>query len=88
MLFLKALSMNVDLVRDALLLSTLVNSALLILWFLFFTVGRDWTSRFHGIWFRFSVERFDAIHYAGMTFYTIVIVFFNVAPLVALSVVV
>jgi hypothetical protein len=43
--------------------------------------------RLHGRWFRLSDERFDAIHYAGMTIYKIGILLFNLMPYVALRIV-
>jgi len=67
-----------------LLFSTLINYALLIVWFLAFVNARDWMRRFHGRWFKLPDATFDAIHYGGMAAYKIGIVLFNLAPLLAL----
>ncbi len=41
--------------------------------------------RFHGRWFRLSDERFDALHYAGMSIYKIGVLLFNLVPWLALE---
>lgn len=79
--------MNIELIREILLLSTLINYGLLILWFVFFSLAHDWMYRLHGRWFRLTIEQFDAIHYAGMAFYKIGIFLFNLIPLIALYIV-
>ncbi|MGA0032214.1 MAG: DUF6868 family protein [Burkholderiales bacterium] len=61
--------MTIDIVRDVLLWCTVINYGLLLWWYLTFVLMHDWMYRFHGRWFRLSVEQFDAIHYAGMAVY-------------------
>ena len=79
--------MTVEIVRDVLAWSTVINFALLIFWFLFFSLAHDWLYRYHGKWFTLSVEKFDAIHYAGMAFFKLCIFLFNLAPYLALRIV-
>ncbi len=79
--------MTIDMVRNALLWCFIINTGLLLWWFLFFTLGHDWIYRFHGKWFKLPVEKFDAIHYAGMTFLKIFIFVFNIVPYFALLIV-
>jgi len=79
--------MAIDLVRDALLWCFIINIGILIWWFLFFSLAHDWVYQFHGKWFKLSVEKFDAIHYASMAFYKICIFVFNIVPYFALSIV-
>jgi len=79
--------MNVDMALDFLLWCAVINYGVLLLWFLFFTFAHDWMYRFHGRWFRLSVEQFDAIHYAGMAVYKLGIILFNIVPYVALHIV-
>lgn len=79
--------MTVDLLREVLGWSALINYAVLILWFLVFVFARDWMYRLHGQWFKLSPERFDAIHYAAMAFYKLCIFVFNLAPYLALRIV-
>jgi len=79
--------MNLGVARDILLWCTVVNYGVLLWWFLFFRFAHDWMYRFHGRWFRISMEQFDAIHYGGMAIYKIGILLFNLVPYVALLIV-
>jgi len=79
--------MTIYMVRDALLWCFIINMGLLLWWFVFFTLAHDWIYRFHGKWFKLSVDKFDAIHYAGMAFFKICILFFNIVPYFALLIV-
>ncbi len=79
--------MTIYMVRDALLWCFIINMGLLLWWFMFFTLAHDWVYRFHGKWFKLSVDKFDAIHYAGMAFFKIFILFFNIVPYFALLIV-
>lgn len=63
---------------------TVLNYAVLSIWFLVFVVAHDRIHRLHGVWFQLSVERFDAIHYAGMSVYKIGVLLFNLVPYLAL----
>lgn len=67
-----------------LLFSTLVNYAVLVVWFLAFVNARDGMRSLHGRWFRLPDATFDAVHYGGMAAYKIGILLFNLAPLLAL----
>lgn len=64
--------------------STVVNWAILLLWFAIFALAGDWMRRLHGRWFRLSAEQFNAIHYAGMAAYKILILLFNLVPYLVL----
>jgi hypothetical protein len=79
--------MNIGLTREFLLWCTIINFGILMVWWLFFVVARDWMHRFHGKWFRLSDERFDAAHYTGMAVFKIGIILFNLVPLVVLYIV-
>ncbi len=63
---------------------TVINYAVLIIWFLALIFARDAIYRMHAKWFKLSVESFDAINYGGMAVYKIGILLLNVAPLIAL----
>jgi hypothetical protein len=78
--------MTVDIIRDVLAWCTVINFALLLWWFMFFSLARDWVYRVHTRWFRISEEKFDAIHYAGMAFFKICIFVFNLVPYLALRI--
>ena len=79
--------MTIDMVRDMFLWCSVINAGLLLLWFLFLTCAHDWVYRMHSRWFGIPVERFDAIHYAGMTFFKLSIFLFNLVPYLALRIV-
>ncbi len=79
--------MTVETIRDVLAWCTVINVAVLLLWFLFFSRAHDWTYGLHAKWFALPVEKFDAIHYAGMAFFKLSIILFNLAPYLALRIV-
>ena len=76
--------MTIEIVRDALLWCFIINMGLLLWWFVLFTFAHDWVYRFHGKWFKLSVDTFDAIHYCGIALFKTCIFFFNVVPYFAL----
>ncbi len=80
--------MAVDTIRDVLGWCAVINLGLLLWWFLFFMLAHDWIYRIHGKWFKLPVERFDALHYAGMAFFKICILLFNIVPYLAIRIVV
>ena len=79
--------MTLETIRSTLAWCAVIDIVLLIWWFLFFTLAHDWTYRMHSKWFKLSVERFDAIHYAGMALFKISIWLFNLVPYFALRIV-
>ena len=79
--------MTIETVRSFLGWCSIINMGLLLWWFLFITLAHDWTYRFHGKWLNLSVAKFDAIHYAGITFFKISIFLFNLVPYFALRIV-
>ena len=79
--------MTLEVIRDMLGWCTIINWIALLWWLLFFMLAHDWMYRFHGKWFKISVEKFDAIHYGGMVFYKLAIFLFNLVPYLALRIV-
>ena len=79
--------MTVELLRDVLGWSAVINYAVLLLWFLIFRFGHDWMYGLHRQWFKLSPESFDAIQYAGMAFLKLCVFVFNLAPYLALRMV-
>jgi len=77
--------MTIGITRDFLLWCTVIDYGVLVVWFLVFVFAHDWLQRLHGKWFLLSRERFDALHYAGMSIFKIGILLFNLVPLVVLS---
>ena len=79
--------MTVEILRDFLAWCSLINLGLLLFWVLWLKLAHDFVYRMHGKWFNLSVERFDALHYAGMLFFKIGIFLFNLVPYFALRIV-
>ena len=79
--------MTLEIVRDTLAWCAVINIILLLWWFLFFKLAHDWIYRYHSTGFNLSMDRFDAIHYAGMAAYKMGIWLFNLAPYFALRIV-
>jgi hypothetical protein len=58
--------MDLLVVRAVLAWCSVMDIALVLLWFVGFAVAHDWMYRLHSKCFKLSVEEFDAIHYKGM----------------------
>jgi hypothetical protein len=80
--------MTVEQIRDVLAWCAVINIGLLLWWFLMFALAHDFIYRLHGKWFKLTVERFDAIQYAGMAFFKIGIFLLNIVPYLALRIVI
>ena len=80
--------MTVEQISDVLAWCAVINVGLLLWWFLMFALAHDFVYRLHGKWFKLTVERFDAIHYAGMAFFKIGIFLLNIVPYLALRIVI
>ena len=65
--------------------STVINYAVLILWFLFFSLGHDFMYNLHSRWFNLRLDTFDALHYGLMGGYKLIIFVFNLAPWLVLT---
>lgn len=78
--------MTLDIIRDALMWSTLINLVLFLWWIGVVVFAHDFVYAMHTKWFELSRERFDAIHYAGMALYKMAIILFNLVPWIALSI--
>ncbi len=79
--------MSIEVTRNLLLWSTIINWGILLVWFLLFALARDWVQRIHSRWFRLSRDQFDAIHYAVMGIFKIGIILFNLVPYIVLCIV-
>jgi hypothetical protein len=79
--------MTIESIRAVLAGCSVIDIGLLLFWFLFFSLAHDWIYRFHRQWFNLSVEKFDAIHYAGMALFKISIWLFNLVPYLAMRIV-
>lgn len=64
--------------------SVVCNMIFLMWWFFIFSFAHDALYRLHSKWFKIPVETFNAIHYAGIAFYKILIIIFNLVPYLVL----
>ena len=74
-------------VRAVLLWCTVINFGLLAFWSLLIMLAHDWIHRLMSKWFRLSSEQFDAINFAGIVFFKVGVILFNLVPYVALRIV-
>ncbi|MHA3048886.1 DUF6868 family protein [Acinetobacter sp. ANC 4641] len=77
--------MSYEVIRQVLLYATLINYAILIIWFLLFVFARQFLKRLQGSWFNLSDNTFNMIHYSGIAFYKIAIIMFNLVPWIAMT---
>jgi len=79
--------MTVETMRAALGWCSIINIGLLLWWFFAITVLHDWIYKIHSKWFKLSPATFNTIHYAGMAFFKIAVIVFNIVPYFALRIV-
>ena len=65
---------------------TVINYAILIVWFVAMLIGRDWIARLHAKLLGVSEDRVKTIHFYGIAFYKIGILLFNLVPYLALRI--
>jgi hypothetical protein len=78
--------MRVETLRSMLAWCTLLNYAILLVWFFVLMFARGWVFRLHIQWFKLSEEKFDTLHYQAMAVYKIFILVFNLTPYLALRI--
>ena len=76
--------MSIEVVRSALLWCTVINYAVLLIWFLLIVLPHKWLYRLWGRWFQLTAEQFDALNFGGIMLYKLGIMLFNLVPLLAL----
>ena len=79
--------MTVDTLREFLGWCAVINFGVLLVWFLAFALARDFIQDLHHRWFPLPVAHFTTLHYGGMGLFKLGILFFNVAPYLALHLV-
>ena len=75
--------MNIETLRHLLLWCTVINYGVLLLWAALSLVGFGWMQRLCSRWYGVSAEHFYAINFAGIAFYKVSILLFNLVPLIA-----
>jgi hypothetical protein len=82
----KGNTMSLTELMHLLLISTLINYAIVTIWFLVFVYAHESLYRLHARWFRLSPQDFDKLHYAAMAIYKIGVLLLNLVPLIAISI--
>ena len=75
--------MNAEQFMDLLQWSTLINLILLVFYGVMIMAARGFVYRMHSKMFPISEGQFDAIHYAGILFFKLLWLVFNLVPLLA-----
>ena len=78
--------MPIATVQAVLLYSTIINFAVLALWVVLMALPRRWM---HDLWGRLTgvtPGQFDAMSFAGILFYKVLTVLFNLVPYIALRI--
>ena len=78
--------MTIDALQGILGWGIVINIAFLLWWFLFIVFAHDWVYKMHTKWFKISVETFDAIHYAGIAFYKILMFVLFIIPYIVIRI--
>ena len=66
---------------------TVINSAILLWWWLAFAWMHDWVFKMHTRWYDLTKEKFDAIQYLVIGLLKIAIIVFNLVPYLALLII-
>ncbi len=74
-------------IREVLLWCAIINYGLLVVWGVLFLLPHGWLYRLNARLSRLSPEQLDTVNYAGMVFYKVSIILFNLAPYIALTIV-
>ena len=78
--------MTLELTREFLGWCVLIKFGLLLYWSLMLMFARNWVYRMHSRFLPVDVDRFNAIHYAGIAFYKIGIFVFLFVPWIVLHI--
>lgn len=78
--------MDLETLRAFLGWCTLINFALLLWWWAWIALAGDWVYRVHTGLIRIQLSRpaFDAVHYAAMSLFKLLVILFNVVPYLVL----
>ena len=79
--------MTIDTFHNMLQWSTLISIVCMLIWLSLITFARNFLFRLYGSKLKISMEQFDVIHYSAITIFKILIVVFNIAPLLALYII-
>jgi hypothetical protein len=73
--------------RHLLAWCTVINYAILMLWFAVFVASRGWITSLHGRLFDVPGDKIRSMNYMGMAVYKLLILVFNLVPYLALRII-
>jgi len=76
--------MNIEQLQTFLGWCTVINTGLLLCWFVVLAAFRDQLYRLHNRWFPINLEGFSQLHYGAMAGFKLSIFVFNLSPYIAL----
>ena len=79
--------MDLELLKSFLLWCSVINIAILLVWFLAFVFAKEFVYALHHKWFQIPRDKFDAIHYSAMAYWKLSVFLFNLVPYIALRIV-
>lgn len=79
--------MNIEIARRFFMYCTFINWGVLVLWFFGFAFAHDLLKDLNEWSLRRKVENFDALNISGIALYKVGIIFFNLVPWIALTIV-
>ena len=78
------MGLTIENIRILLGWCAVINTVILLVWFLAFVFAHDLIFKIHTRWFKISEERFDEIHYTMMGYYKLAVMLFNLLPYLVL----
>ena len=78
------MGLTIENIRILLGWCSVINTVILLVWFLAFVFSHDLIFKIHTRWFKISEERFDEIHYTMMGYYKLAVMLFNLLPYLVL----
>jgi hypothetical protein len=66
---------------------SVVNIALMFIWFAEIVFMRKWIYKLHSRWFKLTDEQFAAMHYGLLSFFKLCVILFNIVPYFALRII-
>ncbi len=79
--------MDIELVKSFFMWFSLINVAMLSIWFFVFLTAKDFVYKTQTKWFKIPQDKFDTIHYSAMAYWKLSIFLFNVVPYIALQII-
>ena len=86
MFTMRRLGMTIETIRHFFAWCTLINYVVLLLWVALTIWAPGFLTWISTKWFDLSVEKFRSLNYAGISFYKLGIILFNLTPYLALRI--